>query len=402
MQTKDVVIVSACRTAIGKFQGQFKDVSARELAITAGKEAIRRAGIDINTIDEIVMGECYLGMQGSLPARQVSMRIGLPVESSAVTVNQNCASGMRALEIACSNIQLGKTEIGLVVGTENMTQAPFMLPKARMGYRMGDSKIFDNMLHDGLIDELSGGHMGLTAENVAEKYGITREECDKIAVRSHNLACKAIDEGIFKDEIVPVVLKTRMGEQVFTDDEHPIRNCTMETLAKLKPAFKKDGVITAANASGINDAAAAVILMSWEKCQELGKKPMAKLVTCVAEGVAPEVMGLGPAVAMPKALKAAGLKWEDIDYFEVNEAFSAQVLGVERMLKEDYGYVVDWDKTNKFGSGIALGHPVGCTALRIIVTLVYEMIRSDYKYGMASLCVGGGPALASIWTRDFS
>ena len=393
MQTKDVVIVSACRTAIGKFQGQFKDVSARELAITAGKEAIRRAGIDINTIDEIVMGECYLGMQGSLPARQVSMRIGLPVESSAVTVNQNCASGMCALEIACSNIQLGKTEIGLVVGTENMTQAPFMLPKARMGYRMGDSKIFDNMLHDGLIDELSGGHMGLTAENVAEKYGITREECDKIAVRSHNLACKAIDEGIFK---------SKKGEKVITDDEHPIRNCTMETLAKLKPAFKKDGVITAANASGINDAAAAVILMSWEKCQELGKKPMAKLVTCVAEGVAPEVMGLGPAVAMPKALKAAGLKWEDIDYFEVNEAFSAQVLGVERMLKEDYGYVVDWDKTNKFGSGIALGHPVGCTALRIIVTLVYEMIRSDYKYGMASLCVGGGPALASIWTRDFS
>ena len=258
------------------------------------------------------------------------------------------------------------------------------------------------MLHDGLIDELSGGHMGLTAENVAEKYGITREECDKIAVRSHNLACKAIDEGIFKDEIVPVVIKSKKGEKVITDDEHPIRGCTMETLAKLKPAFKKDGVITAANASGINDAAAAVILMSWEKCQELGKKPMAKLVTCVAEGVAPEVMGLGPAVAMPKALKAAGLKWEDIDYFEVNEAFSAQVLGVERMLKEDYGYVVDWDKTNKFGSGIALGHPVGCTALRIIVTLVYEMIRSDYKYGMASLCVGGGPALASIWTRDFS
>ena len=385
MNPRDVVIVSACRTPIGKNMGQFKDVRARQLAITAGAEAIKRADIDPKLIDGIVMGECFTAMEGSLAARQVSMRLGFDERSNACVVNQNCASGMRALDIQANNILLGKEDIGMVIGVESMTNAPYVLEKARMGYRMGDSKIFDNMLHDGLIDELSGGHMGLTAENVAEKYGITREECDKIAVRSHNLACKS-----------------KKGEKVITDDEHPIRGCTMETLAKLKPAFKKDGVITAANASGINDAAAAVILMSWEKCQELGKKPMAKLVTCVAEGVAPEVMGLGPAVAMPKALKAAGLKWEDIDYFEVNEAFSAQVLGVERMLKEDYGYVVDWDKTNKFGSGIALGHPVGCTALRIIVTLVYEMIRSDYKYGMASLCVGGGPALASIWTRDFS
>lgn len=402
MNPRDVVIVSACRTPIGKNMGQFKDVRARQLAITAGAEAIKRADIDPKLIDGIVMGECFTAMEGSLAARQVSMRLGFDERSNACVVNQNCASGMRALDIQANNILLGKEDIGMVIGVESMTNAPYLLEKARMGYRMGDSKIFDNMLHDGLIDELSGGHMGLTAENVAEKYGITREECDQIAVRSHNLACKAIDEGIFKDEIVPVVLKSKKGDKVITDDEHPIRGCTMETLAKLKPAFKKDGVITAANASGINDAAAAVILMSWEKCQELGKKPMAKLVTCVAEGVAPEVMGLGPAVAMPKALKAAGLKWEDIDYFEVNEAFSAQVLGVERMLKEDYGYVVDWDKTNKFGSGIALGHPVGCTALRIIVTLVYEMIRSDYKYGMASLCVGGGPAMASIWTRDFS
>ena len=398
MNPRDVVIVSACRTAIGKNMGQFKDVQARDLAICAGSEAIKRAGIDPKQCDEIVMGECFTGMQGSLPARQVSMRIGLDETSNACTVNQNCASGMRAMDIAANNILLGKSDISLVVGVESMTNAPYLLAKARMGYRMGDGKIYDSMLHDGLVDELSGGHMGLTAENVAEKYGITREECDKIAVRSHNLACKAIDEGVFKEEIVPFVLHTKKGDKIIDTDEHPIRDCNMETLAKLKPAFKKGGVITAANASGINDAAAAVIMMSWEKCQ----KPMAKLLTCEAKGVAPEVMGLGPAAVIPKACEKAGVKFEDIDYFEVNEAFSAQVLGVERMLKEDYGYVVDWDKTNKFGSGIALGHPVGCTALRIIVTLVHTMVREDLKLGCASLCVGGGPALASIWSRDFS
>lgn len=402
MNPRDVVIVGACRTAIGKNMGQFKDVQARDLAICAGTEAIKRAGIEPKQCDEIVMGECFLGMQGSLPARQVSMRIGLDETSNACTVNQNCASGMRALDIACNNILLGKTEISLVVGVESMTNAPYLLAKARMGYRMGDGKIVDSMLHDGLVDELSGGHMGLTAENVAEKYGITREECDECAVRSHNRACAAIDAGVFKDEIVPYVLHTRKGDKVIATDEHPIRDCSMAVLSKMKPAFKKDGVITAANASGINDAAASVVLMSWAKCQELGKKPMAKLLACEAKGVAPEVMGLGPAVAIPKALDKAGVKFDDVEYWEINEAFSAQVLGVERMLKEDYGMDLDREKCNKFGSGIALGHPVGCTALRIIVTLVHEMIRSDYKIGGASLCVGGGPALASIWSRDFS
>ena len=402
MNPRDVVIVGACRTAIGKFMGQFKDVQARDLAICAGTEAIKRAGIQPADCDEIVMGECFPGMQGSLPARQVSMRIGFKKESNACTVNQNCASGMRAMDIAANNILLGKSDISLVVGVESMTNAPYLLAKARMGYRMGEGKIYDSMLHDGLVDELSGGHMGLTAENVAEKYGITREDCDKIAVRSHNLACKAIDEGVFKKEIVPYVIKTKKGEKIVDTDEHPIRDCTMESIAKLKPAFKKGGVITAANASGINDAAAAVVMMSWEKCQELGKKPMAKLVYCAAKGVEPELMGLGPAAVMPVACEKAGVEFEDIENFEVNEAFSAQVVGVERMLKEDYGLTVDWDKTNIYGSGIALGHPVGCTALRIIVTLVHTMEREDLKLGMASLCVGGGPALASIWSRDFS
>lgn len=307
MQPRDVVIVSACRTAIGKFQGQFKDVPARELAITAGKEAIRRAGVDINTIDEIVMGECYTAMQGSLPARQVSMRIGLPIESSAVTVNQNCASGMRALEIACNNIQLGKTEIGLVVGVENMTQAPFLLPKARMGYRMGGipteggAELYDSLLHDALYDALVPGHMGVTADNVAKLCNVSREECDKLAVISHNRACAAIDAGKFKDEIVPVVIHNKKkGDIVIDTDEHPIRNCSYETISKMKAVFTPDGVTTAANASGINDAAAAVIVMSADKAKELGIKPMAKMINMCSAGVEPKYMGIGPAYAIPK------------------------------------------------------------------------------------------------------
>ena len=408
METKDVVIVSACRTAIGKFLGEFKNISARELAIEVGKEAIKRAGIQPTDVDEIVMGQVYGGMQGSLPARQVSMRIGMSKESNAVTVNQNCASGMRALEIACNDVQLGKTEIGLVVGAENMTQAPFLLPKARMGYRMGSipaagqAEMYDSLLHDALYDELSQGHMGCTADNVAKLYGITREECDELAVMSHSRACKATDEGKIKDEMIPIIEHTRKkGDIVHDTDEHMIRGCNMETISKLRPVFNKDGVTTAANASGINDAAAAVIVMSMDKAKELGIKPMAKMMYICGKGVDPKYMGLGPAVAIPKCLDAAGVKFEDVDYWEVNEAFAAQFIGVERKLKEDYGYIVDRNKTNLNGSGISLGHPVGCSALRITVTLLYEMIRQDAKIGCASLCVGGGPAMAGLWTRDF-
>ncbi|MEE1113800.1 MAG: thiolase family protein, partial [Eubacterium sp.] len=401
-----VVIVSACRTAIGKFLGEFKNVSARDLAITAGTEAIKRAGIKPEVVDEIVMGEVYTGMQGSLPARQVSMRIGMSIESNAVVVNQNCASGMRALEIACNDIALGKTEIGLVIGTENMTQAPFLLPKARMGYRMGSipnqggAELYDSLLHDALYDELSEGHMGCTADNVAKLYNITREECDELAVMSHSRACKATEEGKFKDEIVPVIEHTRKGDKVLDVDEHMIQGCTMESISKLKPVFNKDGVTTAANASGINDAAAAVVVMSLDKAKELGIEPMAKMLAIAAKGVDPKYMGLGPAVAIPKALDAAGVAFNDVDYWEVNEAFAAQFIGVERKLKEDYGYIVDRSKTNVNGSGISLGHPVGCSALRIIVTMLYEMKRQDAKIGCASLCVGGGPAMASVWTRE--
>lgn len=400
MNIKEVVMVSACRTAIGKFLGGLSSVQARDLAITSGSEAVKRAGITPDIVDEIVMGQLYTGMQGSLPARQVGMRIGLPNRSGAVSVNQNCASGMRALEIACHNIMFGKTDIGLVVGVESMTNAPYLLPKGRMGHRMGPGKVEDSMLHDGLVDELVPGHMGMTAENIAERYGITRQECDELAIVSHSRACKAIEEGIFKKEIVPVEIKSKKGTKIFEIDEHPIKGATMESVSRLSPAFKKDGVVTAANASGINDGAAAAVVMSKEKAQELGLKPLMKLIGICTEGVDAKVMGLGPAVAIPKCLKQAGMKFEDIEYWEINEAFAAQWLGVGKMLQQDYGITLELDKVNHNGSGIALGHPVGCTGLRIIVTMYYEMERRGYTLGGASLCVGGGPGMASLWTRE--
>ena len=397
---KDVVIVSACRTAIGKFMGSLKDVTARDLAITAGREAIKRAGIPAEIIDEIVMGECLSGMQGSLPARQVGMRVGLPHRSAAVSVNQNCASGMRAMEIACHNIMLGKTDVGLVIGTENMTGAPYLIPKGRMGYRMGPGKIEDQLLYDALIDELVPGHMGMTAENIAEEYGITREECDELALISHQRATRAVKDGTFKREIVPVEIKSKKGVKIFDTDEHMIHDANLEAMAKLSPAFKKDGVVTAANSSGINDAAAAAVIMSKGKADEMGIKPLMKLINICSEGVDPKLMGLGPAVAIPKCLEQAGMKYEDVDYWEINEAFAAQFLGVGRMLRDNSGIELSMDNVNLNGSGIALGHPVGCTGLRIIVSLYYELEKMDKTIGGASLCVGGGPAMASLWTRD--
>ncbi len=406
METKEVVIVSGCRTGIGKFLGEYAKVGARDLAIQAGTEAIKRAGIKPTDVDEIVMGEVFTSMQGSLPARQVSMRIGLDPSSNACVVNQNCASGMRAMEICANNIQLGKTDIGLVVGVENMTQAPFLLPKARMGYRMGAipsqgaGEMYDAMLHDGLYDELVPGHMGVTADNVAKLMDISREECDRLAVLSHQRAAAATKEGKFKEELVPIVMQTRKGEKILDKDEHFIPDCDYDVISKMKPIFGKDGVTTAANASGLNDGAAAAILMSADKAKELGIKPMAKLLYACGAGVEAKYMGLGPAKAIPKAAKGAGVKLEDIDYFEVNEAFAAQFLGARKLLKQDTGFEIPMDICNLNGSGISLGHPVGCTALRIIITMLYEMEKHDWKLGCASLCVGGGPAMASIWTRD--
>jgi acetyl-CoA C-acetyltransferase len=400
MAFKDVVIVGAARTAIGKFMGALKDVPARELAMTAARGAIERSGISADMIDEICMGQLYTGMQGSLPARQVSMRIGLPHRSSAVSVNQNCTSGMRALEIACHNIMLGQTDIGLAVGVESMTNAPYLLPKARMGYRMGQGNIEDSMIHDGLFDELVPGHMGMTAENVAAKYGITRQECDELAVISHNRAVASIEAGVFKREIVPVELKSKKGSTFFEVDENPIRDATVASIGKLPTVFRKDGVVTAANASSINDGASAVVVMSLDKARELGLKPLAKLVGICNAGIDAMVMGLGPAVAIPKCLKQAGLSFNDIEYWEVNEAFAAQWLGVGRMLKEEHNVSLSTENCNFNGSGIALGHPVGSTGLRIVVSLCYELERQGKTLGGASLCVGTGPAMASLWSRD--
>ncbi len=401
MNIREVVMVGACRTAIGDFLGSLKDVQARDLALTAGKAAIERAGISPDLIDEICMGQLYTALQGSLPARQVGIRLGLPHRSSAVSVNQNCTSGMRALEIAAHNIMLNKTDIALVVGVESMTNAPYLIPKARLGYRMGPGQIEDHMLHDGLIDSLVPGHMGLTADNVAEKYGISRQECDELALQSHQKAVKAIEAGIFKREIVPIELKTKKGVKIFDTDEHPILDASMEKMAALPAVFKKDGgVTTAANASGINDGASAAIIMAKEKALELGLKPLMKLVNICNEGCDPKYMGIGPAFAIPKCLKQAGLKFGDIDYWELHEAFAAQWLGVGRVLKQEFGIELNMDKINHHGSGIALGHPVGSTGLRILVTLCHEMERLNLRMGGASLCVGGGPSMASLWTRE--
>jgi len=401
MEIREVVMVSGCRTPIGKFMGQFKDVPAKDLAVTAGKEAIKRAGIPADIIDEIVMGQVYQGLQKSLPARIVGLACGLPERSNACVVNQNCTSGMRALEIASRNIMVGATDIALVVGVESMTQAPYMVANARSGFRMGDVKLIDSLTHDALVDSLVPGHMGLTAENVAAMYNITREQCDELAVRSHTNAINAIDNGIFKREIVPVEVKDKKGNVTIIDrDEHPIRGCNMESVSKLKPAFKPDGVVTAANASGINDGASAAVIMSKQKAEELGIKPLMKLVASVGVGVKPEIMGIGPAEAIPVALKKAGWQFDDVDYWELHEAFAPQFIGCKIRLKEKYGMDLSMDKVNHNGSGIALGHPIGSSGLRIVVSLYYELERLGLTKGGASTCVGTGPAMASLWTRE--
>lgn len=396
----EVVMVGGCRTAIGKFLGGLKDVSAKELGITVAKEAIKRSGVDASTIDEIVVGQVYGHMQGSMVSRQIALAVGLPIESNACAVNQNCTSGMRALEIACNNVALGKTDISLVVGMESMTNVPYMLQKGRTGYRMGEGKVLDALHYDALFDSLVGGLMGVTSENVAELYKITRKDCDELAVESHRRAVAATDNGLFKEEKIPVEIKSKKGTVLFDTDEHMIRGASMESVGGLAPIFKKDGVTTAANASGINDGAAACLVMSKQKAKELGITPMLKMVTITACGVEPEIMGIGPAEAIPKALKLAGKKFEDVDYWEINEAFASQFIGVDRRLQQKYGMKIDMNKCNANGSGIALGHPVGMTGLRLIISMYYEMVRRGATLGGASLCVGTGPAMASLWTRD--
>ncbi|MEN6460177.1 MAG: thiolase family protein [Syntrophomonas sp.] len=406
MNLNEVVMVSACRTPIGDYGGSLKSMRANELSKIAAAEAVKRAGIQSSQVDELVMGMGLMQGNGSLPSRIVAMGIGMEHSSSACTVQQNCASAMRATDIAVGNLMLGKTDIALVVGVESMSNVPYLVQNARWGYRMGDGKLQDAMLSDGLVCQLAGSHMGGTADNVAKKYGISREECDALALISHTRAVKAIEEGRFKREIVPVEIPGKKGKvTIFDTDEHPIRGASMETMGKLPTAFNKDGVTTAANASGLNDAACAAVLMTKKKADELGLKPLMKLMGICSAGVDPYYMGLGPAVAVPKVLKQAGIKYGDVDYWEINEAFAAQVIGVKMLMKEqgidmNMGDLENYGNINNNGSGIALGHPVGCTGLRIQVSLYYEMERLGATVGGASLCVGGGPAMACLWTRD--
>ncbi|MEN6325295.1 MAG: thiolase family protein [Syntrophomonas sp.] len=406
-EINEVVMVSACRTPIGDYGGTLQSVRANELSKLTVAEALKRAGIEASMVDDLAMGMCLHHGNGSCPARIVAIESGLPDSSNAMMVNQNCASAMRATEIAAHNLMLGKTEIAVVVGTESMSNIPYIVQNARFGYRMGDGKLQDAMLNDGLVCKLAGGiHMGGTAENIAERYGITREECDQLALMSHTRALSANDEGRFKREIIPVPVKIKKKDAFFEADEHPIRGASLEAMARLAPAFRKGGVVTAANASGLNDASAAAVFMTKKKADELGIKPLMKLVNICAAGVDAKVMGLGPAVAIPKVLKQAGMKYDQVDYWEINEAFAAQVIGVGKMIKEEAGIELNMgtlDKPgniNNNGSGIGLGHPVGCTGLRIIVSLYYEMERLGVTTGGASLCVGGGAAMASLWTRD--
>ncbi len=387
---REVVIVGAKRTPIGDFLGSLKDVKAVDLGVVAVKGALEQANIEPSLVNEVACGMIYKGGAKGNPARQIQIKSGMPVEGFAYTIDQQCGSGMKAVELIYHSILLGKTDVGVAVGIESMSQAPYVLDKAREGIRMGDGQIKDTMLNDGLVCAMMGYHMGITAENLAERYNISREEQDQLAVFSHERASKAIEAGVFKDEIVPVNIETRKGTIVIDTDEHPKADTTLEKLAKMKPAFKKDGTVTAGNASGINDGASALVLMSLDKANELGIKPLAKIVNMDNIGVEPEVMGIGPAYAIPKVVKNAGLTLDDIGYYEINEAFAAQFLAVNRELN------IDINKVNANGSGIALGHPVGCTGARIIASLIYEAKKRKEKYGVASLCVGGGPAIAIV------
>ena len=388
----EIVIASACRTAIGTFGGTLKDVPAAELGAIVVKEAVKRAGIKPEMVDEVIFGNVLQAGLGQNIARQVTLKAGLPIETTAMTINIVCGSGLKSVALAANQILAGESEIVVCGGTENMSAAPYAVPSARWGARMNNSKMIDVMVNDGLWDAFNQYHMGITAENVAEKYGITREMQDEFAVASQSKAEAAIKAGKFKDEIVPVVIHGKKGDTVFDTDEHPKFGTTLEKVAKLKPAFKRDGgTVTAANASGINDSAAALVVMSKEKADELGIKPLATIVSYATGGVDPSIMGVGPVPAVTKAMAKANLVIDDIDLIEANEAFAAQSLAVAKELK------FDMNKVNVNGGAIALGHPIGASGARILVTLLYEMQkREEAKKGLATLCIGGGQGQALI------
>lgn len=388
---REVVIASAVRTAIGKFGGSLLPLSAPELGAIVIKEALKRANVPGEKVDEVIFGNVLQAGLGQNPARQASIKAGLPIEVPAFTVNKVCGSGLKCVELAAQSILAGDNDIVVAGGMESMSNAPFVTSgKARWGLRMGDSKLVDVMIKDGLWDAFNNYHMGITSENVAEKFGVTREDQDEVSARSQQRAIAAIKSGAFKDEIVPVTIKTKKGETVFDTDEFPREGTSTEILAKLRPAFKQGGTVTAGNASGLNDGAAALVIMSAEKAQELGIKPMAKILSYASAGVDPAIMGIGPIPASRKALSKAGLEVKDLDLIEANEAFAAQFVEVGRELN------FDPDKVNVNGGAIALGHPIGASGARILVTLLYALKNRDKKLGLATLCIGGGMGTSAV------
>jgi len=392
--SQEVVIASAVRTAVGSFQGTLKDVPATQLGAIVIKAAVERAGITPDQVSEVIMGNVLQAGLGQNPARQAAIHAGLPETVPAMTINKVCGSGLKSVQLAFQAIYAGDAEIVVAGGMENMSRAPYLMDSARGGFRMGDQKIVDSMIKDGLTDAFNDFHMGITAENLVDRYDITREEQDEFAARSQQRASAAIAAGKFEEEIVPVEIPQRKGEPiVFGKDEYVKPDSTAEKLAKLRPAFKKDGSVTAGNASGINDGAAALVVMSKEKADELGITPLAIIVANGSAGVDPTIMGIGPVHAVKHALKKAEMALEDIELIEANEAFAAQSIAVDRELNFNH------DILNVNGGAIAIGHPIGASGARIFVSLLHEMKRRDAKTGLATLCIGGGQGVATIVKR---
>jgi acetyl-CoA C-acetyltransferase len=393
----DVVIISGCRTPVGKFQGSLADFSAPKLGAIVVREAVKRASLNSDQVDECIMGNVLPAGLGQNPARQAAIFGGLSPATGAMTINKVCGSGLKAVALAAQAVQTGNSSIVVAGGMESMTNAPYLLPQARKGYRLGNGQVIDSMVHDGLWDIYNDYHMGITGENVAEKYGITREEQDEFAVHSHRKAVAAMKECRFKSQIVPVEIPAKKkGEApvLFEKDESPREDTTIETLRSLKPAFKKDGTVTAGNAPGVNDGAAAVVVTSANRAKELGAKSMVRIVAQATSGVEPKWVMMAPVDAVRRIWEKTGWKADDVDLYELNEAFSVQALGVMRELS------LDPHKVNVNGGAVAIGHPIGASGARVLVTLIYEMIRRDVKRGIAALCLGGGNAVAMAVERD--
>ena len=391
---KKIVLAGACRTAIGVMGGTLSTTPATDLGAIVIKEALNRAGVPADQVDQVYMGCVIQAARGQNDALHATIKAGLPIETPAVTINVVCGSGLNCVNMAAEMIAAGDADIVVAGGMENMSMAPYAVMQGRYGYRMNDGKLVDTMVHDALWDAFNDYHMGITAENICEKWGLTREELDKFAATSQQKAVAAQESGAFDKEIVPVEVKKKKETIVFAKDEGPRPGTTAESIAKLRPAFKKDGIVTAANSSGINDGAAAIVVMSEEKAKELGVKPMATWVAGALAGVAPEIMGIGPVAATKKVMARTGMKIEDFDVIEANEAFAAQSVAVQKEL----GFTDE--QLNPNGGAIALGHPVGASGCRILVTLLHEMEAKDAKKGLATLCIGGGMGCATVVERD--